>query len=485
MKFYVEVFKLIINKFIFRKDTGTSIRRFSERMGIVYIKAAQMLATQNYGNLFTEDDRRKLSSICDNCNPIEYGKIEEILRQEYKEDLNNIFEYIEKEPIGSASVSQVHKATLKNGDEVVIKIKRKDITDNIDKEINRIRKLVHKYGKFMKFGNYGAGDQALNFLLDWIKQETDFNHERKNIGTYQEFANNVNNRVKNTKKIKIPKLYNEYCTDNIIVMEFINNKTINKMEPTEENNAKIREAFNSYIKLSFWALFNNQKIVFHGDPHSGNIYIDDNGDMGFLDMGLLFELNNEDSKLLKKFFIAAYLGDCEELYNIIAGYSSMSDEKKKEFKEDCEIYCKNVKTKNITYYFMDMVNVCYKYEVLPPDFLFAMTKAFVCLNGISIFTNNEVTAFELVGEQAIEYLLREDIKKIKKAGVEIYKSIPNLVKNAIKEGPINAVATETSSNSSLRASIIESLISLEKTLNLLKNTYSDDKKIKYKKPANN
>lgn len=76
MKLYIQIFKLLFNKFILRRSNGAIIKSFSEKMGIVYIKLAQMLATQNFGNLFTEKDRQILSSICDNCNPISYDEIE-------------------------------------------------------------------------------------------------------------------------------------------------------------------------------------------------------------------------------------------------------------------------------------------------------------------------------------------------------------------------------------------------------------------------
>lgn len=251
----MQVMKLLFNKFVLRKNNGIAIKEFSEKMGVVYIKLAQMLATQNFGNLFTEKDRKMLSSICDNCNPISYDEIEEVLKQEYGTNLENIFSFIEHEPVGSASVSQVHRAILKTGEEVAIKIKRKDITRTIDEDIKRIRKIVHKFGKFVNFSNFTGGDHALDLYLEWIEQETDFVHEKENIKVYQNFADSVNGKVKDTKKIKVPKLYEDYSTDNIIVMEFVKGQTVNKLELTNENKTKINAALNSYIRSSFWQCF--------------------------------------------------------------------------------------------------------------------------------------------------------------------------------------------------------------------------------------
>ncbi len=157
MKLYIQAIKLLVNKFILRRNNGIIIKDFSEKMGVVYIKLAQMLATQNFGNLFTEKDRQILSSICDNCNPISYDEIEEILKQEYGTNLENIFSFIEHKPVGAASVSQVHRAILKTGEEVAIKIKRKDITRTIDEDIKRIKKIVHRFGRFVNFSNFTGG----------------------------------------------------------------------------------------------------------------------------------------------------------------------------------------------------------------------------------------------------------------------------------------------------------------------------------------
>lgn len=466
MKLYIQIIKLLFNKFILRKNNGTVIKEFASKNGIVYIKLAQMLATQNFGNLFTEKDRIMLSSICDDCNPVSFNEIEKILKKEYGKDLGKVFEWIEDEPVGSASVSQVHKAKLKTGEEVAIKIKRKDITKTIDKDIKRIRKIVHRFGRFVNFGNYTGGDYALDLYLKWIEQETDFTHEKENIKLYQNFADSVNGKVKNTKLIKVPKLYEEYCTDNVIVMEFIKTKTINKLELTEENKEKIVTALNSYIKSSFWALFNDKQIVFHGDPHSGNICIDEDGNICFLDMGLLCALNDNDAKLCRTFFLTAYAGNYEKLYNMLVAYGDMSEEKKKAFKEDCKNYCEEIREKEVTYYFIDMVNVCLKYEFIPPDFLFSMAKAFVCLNGISNFSNNKWSARDLLHEQTVEYLLKRSLNDCKEIMVDTLMLPPKVIESILSNGIISTVAKGT--NCDEFKNVKKSLENLKEMLDLIK-----------------
>lgn len=431
MKLYIEFIKLIFNKIIMRKNIGIAIKDFSENMGIVYIKLAQILATQNIGNIFTEEDRINLSSICDDVNEISYKEIKKILKEEYGKDLYKIFRHIDKKKIGSGSVSQVHKAILRNGDVVAIKIKRKDITDKIEKDITKIKKLIKRYGKLFKLGNIKGATLALDLYLDWIKQETNFIQEMKNMKIYEEYINSVNKKVKDTKLLRVPKLYENYSTDNVIVMEYIKYKTINKMTLTKNDKEKITEALNTYIKLNFWAMFHDETIAFHGDPHSANLAIDDDGNLYFLDMGLLFVLKKDEAKLCRDFFLTIYKNDYEKLYNMLIIYANLDKEKKKKFKENCKKYCHDVRDKNVTHYFIDLIEICLEFEFVPPSFLFNMAKAFICVYGICNFTENNISAEQLLKNEITEFIIRKNINNITK--------ILNDAKDIEKEIIINSI----------------------------------------------
>lgn len=406
MRFTIEFIKLIMNKIILRKSIGTCMKIFCTNMGITYIKLGQILAMQNINGIFSEEDRQQLLSICDSCNKIDFEKIESIIKNEY----NNIpFKKIYTEPIGSASVSQVHKAILKTGETVAIKIKRQDIAKTINKDIAQIKFCVKHFGRFVNITNIVGSYHALNFYLQWITQETDFINELDNIEMYTNFVNSVNGKLNDCKNIVVPKVYKEYCTENIIVMEYIPYKTISNLKVTQENSIKINKAMESYIKLSFYALFNGLDVVWHGDPHAGNIYIDDCGNAGFLDMGLVFKLNKEEIQLTLDFFFCAYFGDWNKLYNMLEPYIKDGADKKNKFRETCKNYCNNIKNKPITSYFMDLVWVCLEYHISPPDFLYGMAKAFVCLFGIDTVYDNTTSGKEVIEQQVIEYVLRKSI----------------------------------------------------------------------------
>lgn len=434
MKLYFEILKLVFRKLVLRQNTGAAVRKFSEKMGVTYIKFAQILATQNLGQIFTEEDRQELMSICDDCVPVEFTVIEEILREEYGEKLETYFAKIEPKPVGAASISQVHRATLRSGETVAIKVKRQDIARTLERDVETLQKIIHRYGRLVKFKNFLGGDVALKLYLGWLKEEIDFAHERENIEIYRRFAENVNGKVRHTKKIKVPKVYNELCTENVLVMEFIECPTINQMELSEPNKRKVVEGINSYIQASFWALFHDEQLVYHGDPHGGNIYFEEDGSIGFLDMGLIFVITPEEGKLLKQFFLAAYARDSEKIYEMLLPYGKMSEKEKQRFREEIEKYCVEVKRKDVTAYFMEILTICLGYQFVPPDFLFRMAKAFVCLNGISGFTGNLTTAPELLQPQVLEYLMSRGISDcydLVKCGVG---ALPRILNDGLRYG---------------------------------------------------
>ena len=264
-------------------------------------------------------------------------------------------------------------------------------------------------------------------------------------------------------------------------MEFVKTQTVNKLELTDENKDKITTALNSYIRSSFWAMFNDKPIVFHGDPHSGNICIDEEGNICFLDMGLLCALSDSDAKLCRKFFLTAYSGNYEKLYDMLVSYGNMSEEKKQSFKEDCKKYCEEVKKKEVTYYFIDMINVCLNYEFVPPNFLFSMAKAFVCLNGISNFSDNKCTARELLQEQTMEFLVKRSLKDCKGIVIDSIHFAPKALENISQYGLVNTIAKVTTS-SEIKKDVRKSLENLKEMLDLIKLSCCDEIPVQPEQP---
>lgn len=469
MKMTKEVLRLMYNRIIKRLTFGESLKIFCDNMGVAYIKLAQILATQNYKGILKDKDRKALLEICDNVKTVPFKEIEAILKDEFGDELYNIFECIDCEPLGSASVSQVHRAVLKDTkEEVAIKVKRKDVVKSIESDIKVIRILYNTVGKILKFTNKSGGNHALDLYLKWIMEETDFINEAHNMKLYQKFASDINGVVEGAHNIVIPKVYDDLCRDNVIVMEYIKTKTLKNLDSKDPLvQEKISEAISSYLKSNFYAVIHDKDVIFHGDPHGGNIYVDENGNVGFLDMGLVFALNKEDRALLRDFAFNAFSQDYEKLYDTLIVYGNMSKRKAEKFKNEIKNFCETISTKDISFYFTDMIEICLKYELLPPNFLFCMSKAFLCLNGIADSFSVVNTAKEIVLEQLVEYSLKNSFTDISHFALKGFKVFPHFLHMACEKGLTFSFAHSTNELIDLYGEFKKIVSEYEELINLI------------------
>lgn len=467
MRLYYYGCLMLIQKFILRRSTGRVICDFAKNMGVVYIKVAQILAMQNIGDVFTEQDRLQLASICDHCNPLPFSKIRQKLEQEYHRPLDEIFQFIDPEPLGSASISQVHRAVLKTGEAVAVKVKRSDVTKRIERDVKQIRRFIHRFGRFTKFRNFIGSDKALKYYVDWIYQETDFNKERQNLERYHEFAGSVNDRIKNTINIVAPTVYPELCNHNIIVMEFVAHPTVNKLELSQDNKQKITRAINDYLRLSFYALFHNLPVVFHGDPHSGNIYLDPAGNLGFLDMGLIFEFDSEEAEFIRKLFLYSYTKKSDKLVDLLISHSDYTKFNRTELIADISAEVERLQTIPVTQYFVEMIGVFTKYDVAPPILLFKMAKAFLALFGINNFIENFTDTKELLARQVLEYYLTrtaDDVRGVFTSGLAL---VPNFLRATLSQGPVQGLTSQVTALSDLSRQAQTALANCREALEIM------------------
>ena len=374
-------------------------------MGVVYIKMAQIIAMQNYGNIFIERDRLQLAKICDNCNPIPYRKIAKQIAREYNKSLGEIFQSIDPQPVGSASISQVHRAVLLDGREVAVKVKRQDIARRVAHDTRQIRRFIHRFGKLAKFRNYLGSDKALELWAKWIEQETDFRREQHNLRTYQEFADSVNGKIPGTIRIEVPELIPEFCTDNIIVMEFISAPTINQLELTPANKQLIQKGMNDYVNLSFYALLHGMPVTFHGDPHGGNIYLANQADVGFLDLGLIFSFSGDEAEYIRDLFLNSYNVRTDKLVELLLQNGKYRNLDRAQYRADVEAQAKRFRDIPTSHYFIEMMNLYTRYDIEPPEITYKLGKAFLALYGINNFIGNTTNTRELLAQQIVEYYL--------------------------------------------------------------------------------
>lgn len=409
----------------------------AETSGVAYIKLAQILATR--ADLLSEKSIADLKSINDSCNPIQFLEIKKILEVGYNEPLEKIFASIDETPVGSASISQVHKATLKTGETVAIKVKRTDVTKNINKDLRFLSRLL-KFAKiFSKKLRYVYKSNIINTYFDWVRQEADFVLERKNIENLSNHIHAVNFRhsLANVKETIPLKVYPNLCTENIIVMEFVSHKTLNQLEYTEANKVRMKNAVESYLKLVFWSFFNMDSVYYHGDSHAGNLYLDDDGRLGFLDFGLVFKLEKSEITLIKSLGLTIYKKDLEKLEKLLLRISKKYAFRPKEakkaaaFHSDLEFFLLKAEDIPATTWFIEIAKIFINHAQFAPTFLYEFAKALIIIDGLALSVGLPSPSNELLYDQLSIYAKTETLKQLKSGLFKNLSDLPYIVKSLI------------------------------------------------------
>lgn len=266
-------------------------------LGPTFVKLGQIASTR--GDLYPPEFTRELESLQDNVPAFDYNLVKDKLDMD-------IFKSFEETPFKSASIGQVHKAVLKNGKHVVVKLKRPGIYDTMKSDTNTVRKIL-KFFQSIGIDTGNSSDFVLNDSIEYLLGEADYKQEVENAIMFRK-------ALKDVDWIKIPRVYKKYCTDEMIVMEYVPTEKITEIQNKKVNKKKVCEALvNSYVIQTM------DVGLFHADPHPGNLGVSKNGKLVFYDFGLLIKLSEELQKGFKDLFTCIINRDTKGIVNILIG----------------------------------------------------------------------------------------------------------------------------------------------------------------------
>jgi len=276
---------------IFNQNFNQRFRLALEELGPTYIKFGQLLS--NRKDLVPEDLILELKKLQDNVPP-EPIDIHQRLATEFGIVVKDHFLEIETVPFAAASISQVYRATLITGEDVILKVKRSNIQQIIESDLALIRDLIffleRKYDRLKKLFISEIEKSFENSIL----KELSLLNEYQNI---ERFRRNF----EKSKDVYVPKTYADYCNNNILCMEFIEGYKITDVEQLRRNKIEpkkiVEKGFDIYLKQLLEDGF------FHADPHPGNIFIQNDGQIVFIDFGSMGVLTIPEREILEEVVI--------------------------------------------------------------------------------------------------------------------------------------------------------------------------------------
>ncbi len=281
-----EILGIVRHYDIFHGLTPQSMRRMLEELGPTFVKAGQILSMRS--EILPAAFTRELSKLRTNVEPMDRETVLSALREEYKTPIEDIFDAIDDNPLGSASVAQVHKARLITGELVAIKVQRPHVQEVMAKDISIVRSLARRLGGFMGADQFLDLQSVVDELWQSFREETDFLVEARNL---EEF------RRKNAhcKYLSCPKPYPELCTKHVVVMDYVEGIAI---DDTVELVARGYDL--SEIGEKLMANYTAQILddgFFHADPHPGNLVVSE-GKIVYMDLGIMGRLSASDRRCL-------------------------------------------------------------------------------------------------------------------------------------------------------------------------------------------
>jgi len=382
-----------------------------QNQGLMAVKLAQIFALRP--DLLGEEKCRQLQKLYQHAASIPPENWEQTLKSKAIPNFFDNFASIQKEPLAAASVGQVHRAKLKNGDEVVIKFVKQASADKFRKEVNRMRSWLRFFlifsPRLRKVGNPMA---LLNHVADYTTRELDLRNEISGAKELADIQKEISAEFP-TPLLRFPKYYPKLSNENVLVSEYIQGTSL---EEGIENKSLDWETLLELFRIHGAYLFGIG--TFHGDLHPGNCIIDEQGRFVFIDNGAICHAPSFVNRSLFNFFEHLSRQEMDSAFQSLLEMTSKkpTGKKMKKYMEKMsEIYHdfekKPVGQQSLTRIMMQTVRAAV--ELANAEFgeeAFPIIRALMYLDGLVIRTHPEVLLIKSMGPYLSEFRLKLGIE---------------------------------------------------------------------------
>ena len=278
------------------------IRLTTEELGPTFIKFAQILS--NRPDVLPLPLIHEFEKLQSSVPPFSSDKARSIIFEETGKTTEELFEYFLDKPVGSASIGQVHRAKLKEGPEVVVKVQRPDIRKVIENDLSIMQEIaVRGEAYFERIGIPNILDIIETFTKT-MGQELDYGIEARNMAQFRAF-------YRNTLKFKVPEVFPKYSTSKILISEYISACKVTDIETQRSWGLDPEKIAKDGIQIYLSQIF--EYGLFHADPHPGNVLVMKNGTIALIDYGMVGNLQKKDKFAFAGIFIGLAQRDARKV----------------------------------------------------------------------------------------------------------------------------------------------------------------------------
>jgi ubiquinone biosynthesis protein len=268
-----------------------SLTEALDRSGAVFVKFGQALSTRR--DLLPSEFTSELGRLQDRVSPLPWAQIERVLSEELGG--TSMFAEIDTDPLASASIAQVHAATLRTGERVVVKVLRPGVTSLVERDLDIILRLARRTQARVGWAQAIGVVQLSEGFAAALREELDFRLEAGNLAA----VHAANGATVGSDGIVIPRAHHDLSTRRVLVMERLDGQALSKAAPADCDRERLARALLDSLLRQIVV-----DGVFHADPHPGNILLLDDGRLGLIDFGAVGRLDAGLRAALQRLMLA-------------------------------------------------------------------------------------------------------------------------------------------------------------------------------------
>ena len=356
------------------------IKMMLEELGPIFVKLGQVISTRK--DLLGDDIANELSKLQDSVKPFPKEISMRIIEEELGSKINEVFNSFTPEPLASASIAQVHEAQLKNGKDVIIKVVRPNIKNEIEKDLLLMKRIAVFLTSLSDDFKRMHLIELVNDYEMLVYDETDLIKESSN-------AKKIKKNFKDSKLIYIPEIYWDYVTKSILVMERTYATPVNDKKELKRQGINFEQLATNAVESFFIQVFEHN--FFHADMHPGNIFIqkvEDNVQFVLVDFGIMGSLSNFDKKYLAENFVAFFNKDYAKVARLHVECEWVPKDTnisllEKSIRENCEsMLDKSIEDVSLSDVILGLFDTARKFKLEVQPQLILMQKALLYTEGL-------------------------------------------------------------------------------------------------------
>jgi ubiquinone biosynthesis protein len=473
-------YKVIQN--LSKQQDPIAVRKAFEELGPTFIKIGQMLSVRS--DLLSETFTNEFKHLQDNVKSDPFDQVKSLLEAEWGQSLTDIFTNFHEVPLASASIGQAHRGTLKDGTEVVVKVQHPGIIAAIQVDLNLFEKAIPLI-RYIPETNVVDLKSVLQEVRRSLDNETNFLKETKNAQEFYRYNHHW-------QQIEVPKVYPQWCTHKVIVMDFMPGENLNCLLARKNNEQFFPNQTVKEIKKEIGTLLveNFMKQVFedgffHADPHPGNLFLQQLDPMQqtapfhvkkkvgvlggvdytlkwqdeeslppyrliFLDFGMMGHLDQTLRSRLADALIALYTQDTQQVGRAVLRLCRQEKNfDEVDFYQDLQSFVENyynmpIKDIDLQQVLAEVITICHDNHLQMHRDITLLIKAFGTLEGVIEALDPQLSMMEVTQPFAQKYFLQQlnledEMKKSLLAGAKSLQAISQLPDRTL--AAVNTLAT--------------------------------------------